>query len=425
MNSLDLETRECLRDVAARHGTPCFVYFPARSAAAITTISTVFGGRFEASYAIKCNPNLGLLRALRGPLHAVDASSIGEVERALHAGYEPGQISFSGPGKRLAEIERAVELGIGALVCESPRQLVMADSVARSCGRRANVLLRINPLTVPKGFGLHMGGRSSQFGIDEEVCDAVITEACALDGVDLAGFHVFSAGNSLQAQAVADNLSSMITLFRRLAEQHDLRPRKLVFGAGFGIPYFADDQALDLDAVAAVINPQLDLLRAEPRFAATRCMLEMGRWLVGPHGYLLTTVVGEKHSRGTHIRICDAGFNTHLSACGMMGTVLRRNWQFTNLSAAGEPDSEYLLVGPLCASFDQLAAKLLLPATGVGDIIAVGSSGAYGLSASPLHFISHPAPREWLLRDADPPEDVSEFVSSAFGATSVATVGLR
>ncbi len=151
-------------------------------------------------------------------------------------------------------------------------------------------------------------------------------------------------------------------------------------------------------------------LHQSPRFAGTECLLEIGRYLTGPHGYLLTQVVAAKHSRGTDIRMCDAGFNNHLSACGMMGTVIRRNWRIANLRPGKREAGNYLLVGPLCASFDQLAAQLELPETDVGDYLAIEASGAYGLTASPTRFISHPEPREYLVQDGDPPplQDVSE-----------------
>ena len=151
------------------------------------------------------------------------------------------------------------------------------------------------------------------------------------------------------------------------------------------------------------MNPVLDRLRDGRGCGRSRLVLEMGRWLVGPDGYLLTSVVDAKTSHGTEIRLCDAGFNNHLSACGMMGTVMRRNWRFWNLSQRGAPRAQrYLLVGPLCASFDVLGSNVELPETRPGDVIAVGSSGAYGLTASPTRFISHPEPREILALPGPP-----------------------
>ena len=124
-----------------------------------------------------------------------------------------------------------------------------------------------------------------------------------------------------------------------------------------------------------------------------------GRWLVGPCGWLLSSIIGAKASRGTEIRICDAGFNTHLAAYGMMGSVIRRNWRIANLSNPAGESERYTVVGPLCTTIDTLATKLELPALAIGDVIAIENSGAYGLTSSPTRFISHPEPREALLEN--------------------------
>lgn len=401
-NRIDPSRATTLGEVAARFGTPCYVYFARPMRERLHCVEKAFSGRFAVSFAMKCNPNVGLLRALQGALTSVDASSGGEVRRAIQAGYPAGQITFSGPAKRAFEIEYAVGVGCGAIVCESERQIEVVDETARRLGRRQPVLIRVNPNRVAKRFGLQMGGRPSQFGIDEDAVDGVLERLPRFSALEFAGLHVFSAGNSLDGAAIAENLLIIAELFDKLVSRHSLAPRELVFGSGFGIPYFADDQELDLASIAATVNPVLDRLRARPGHERCRYVLEMGRWLVGPYGFLLTSVVDAKVSKGTDIRLCDAGFNNHLSACGMMGTVMRRNWRFWNLSRLAQPASErFLLVGPLCASFDVLGTNVDLPPTEPGDIIAIGSSGAYGLTASPTRFISHPEPREVLVEDAE------------------------
>ena len=194
-----------------------------------------------------------------------------------------------------------------------------------------------------------------------------------------------------------------------------MTPQKLVFGSGFGIPYLPDDEELDIAEVAERINPLIDDLRAEPRFENTQCVLELGRWLVGLEGYLLTSVVAEKRSRGAEFRMCDAGFNNHLAACGMMGSVIRRNWRIVKIS--GPPDSPgplrtYNLAGPLCTTIDLIANKIELPALGRGDVLAIEGSGAYGLTASPTRFISHPEPREVIVSKIGGLTDVTESALS-------------
>jgi diaminopimelate decarboxylase len=400
LTEIDPGRAAILGEVAARFGTPCYVYFARPMRERLHCVEKAFSGHFAVSFAMKCNPNIGLLRALLGTLKSVDASSGGEVRRAIQAGYSADQITFSGPAKRAFEIEYAVSTGCGAIVCESERQIEVVDEAARRHGRRQPVLIRINPNRVAKRFGLQMGGRPSQFGIDEDVVDDVLDRLPRFSGLQFAGLHVFSGGNSLDGAAIAENLLIIAELFEKLVSSHSLAPSKLVFGSGFGIPYFAGDEELDLASIAATVNPVLVRLRGRAGFERCRFVLEMGRWLAGPDGFLLTSVVDAKASRGTNIRLCDAGFNNHLSACGMMGTVMRRNWRFWNLSRLAQPASEqFLLVGPLCASFDVLGTNVDLPPTEPGDIIAIGSSGAYGLTASPTRFISHPEPREVLVED--------------------------
>lgn len=122
--------------------------------------------------------------------------------------------------------------------------------------------------------------------------------------------------------------------------------------------------------------------------------LELGRWLVAPAGQLLLRVLARKEGRGTTFAICDGGFNAHMAACGLMGSVVRRNWPIRNLSRPGAGAEKVTLAGPLCTSIDLLARDLEIAGPQEGDLLAVALSGAYGLTASPQDFISQPAVRE-------------------------------
>ena len=386
-----------LADVARQVGTPAYVYDMEIVAERFATLKTLFGRHFGVSYAVKANPNIALMQRIRPLISTFDVSSFGEVERALAAGMPADRITFSGPVKRPVEIRRAIELGIGELVLESLAESDHANAFAAAAGIRQPVLIRVNPATVTARFGVNMAGKASQFGIDEEVFDAAITHILGLAHLELVGFHIYSGTNSLNSDAIADNFALFIKLFRQGARTAGLRPRRLVFGSGFGLPYVDGEKSLDVEAVAARVMPMMDALKADPVFADTECNLEMGRWLVGSAGWLLTKVIAEKSSRGVAIRMCDAGFNNHLAACGMMGTVIRRNWQFSNVSHPDGGRHAYTLVGPLCTTIDVLATDVQLPTLHVGDVVAVANSGAYGLSASPTRFISHPEPVEVIL----------------------------
>jgi diaminopimelate decarboxylase len=388
---LIMATREELLVAAGRFGTPLYVYDLDAIRARLERLRAAFGSHFGVSFAVKSNPNVALLRALAPLVDSFDVSAFAEAERAVAAGAEPERLTFCGPGKRPEEIRRALRIGLGELVVESLHEARLADRFAGEIGMRQTVLLRINPATSPRAFGVNMSGKPSQFGVDEEEMEAAIDALAVLPNLDLAGFHIYSGSNSLSREALAENFGILIAIFRRAAAHWGQNPRKLIFGAGFGVPYLPSDAEIDLAALAGQVLPQIEALKAESAFADTRLELELGRWLVGPCGWLLSSIIGEKASRGTELRICDAGFNTHF----------RRNWRVANLSnplgVMGGETQTYTVVGPLCTTIDTLATKLELPATTIGDVIAIENSGAYGLTSSPTRFISHPEPREALL----------------------------
>lgn len=386
-----------LQTVAAEVGTPSYVYDMGIVRDRISSLKSLFGTHFDISFAVKCNPNIELLRRILPHVATLDVSAFKEVERALDAGCPPHLLTFSGPAKRVAEVRNSIQLGLGELVLESVAEARIASAAAVEKGVTQDVLIRINPRSVPRHFGVNMAGKASQFGVDEEEIEDAIDHIKSLPRLNLIGFHIYSGTNSLNAEAIAENFSIFISLFRKCSEHANIAPRKLIFGSGFGIPYNDGDKPLDVEHLASLVMPMMDALKAEPRFAASACVLEMGRWLVGPAGWLLTGVIVEKRSRGVEIRACDAGFNNHLAACGMMGTVIRRNWSFSNVSNPDGAPNKYNLVGPLCTTIDVLASDITLPEVRVGDVLAIANSGAYGITASPTRFISHPEPSEVIL----------------------------
>lgn len=402
-------TASALLTAAERFGTPLYVYDLDAMLARLTLLRSLFNNRFAISYAIKANPNPTLLRTLQPQLDTFDASSFSEVLRAIAAGMPAGQISFSGPAKRRAELDGAVSLGVGEMVVESLAEAQALSYLAQTRRVIQPCLVRINPLNIPRKFGASMAGTASQFGVDEEMMAEVLPQIAALPGLQLGGFHIYSGTNCLDASAISENIGIMARIFSEATAITRIRPRRLIFGSGFGVPYLPDEQALDHEALPQLILPILDELQSDPAMAQIQPTLELGRWLVAPAGWLLTRVVGAKTSRGKEIRLCDAGFNNHLAACGMMGSVFRRNWIYENLSNANGAVGRYTLVGPLCTTIDRLAADLDLPEPRPGDVIAVPQSGAYGLTSSPTRFISHPEPREAVLRNGHL-EDASETV---------------
>jgi diaminopimelate decarboxylase len=412
-------TRAALADAAREFGTPAFVYFLDHIRARIAAVRAAFGGRFTLRYAMKSNPNAALLARLRDLVDGLDVSSGGEVTRGIAAGWPAARIGFTGPGKTRRELVTAMAAGIGEIVVESVEEAEALNALAAEHGRRQAILARIAPARMPRGFGVHMSGKPTQFGIDEEDADAALARLRTFPHLDLCGLHIYAGTQSLDADAIVQNLENFVALFARLSDAHDLRPRALVFGSGFGIPYYEQDTPLDLSRIAAAINPALDALKASPRFAATDVVLETGRYLVGEAGFFLAGVTRVKHSRGSDIAILDGGMNHHLGAAGHLGSIVQRNYRMFRVSGSGAGAHAYTLVGPLCTSIDTLGRQVTLPALAAGDVLAIECSGAYGLTASPIHFIGHEPAKEILVEsrgDAAVARDVSEISSLAAGA---------
>lgn len=395
---------ERLLRIAAEHGTPFYAYFLDDVRERARGLRAAFGGRFAISYAVKANPAHALLVGLLGHVEGLDVSSGGELRAAGEAGWPSTSLSFTGPGKTERELAAAVarfacgdrDAG-GEVVLESVEEAEQLAAIARAAHAKLRVLVRIAPARVPPGFGDSMAGKPVAFGVDEEQLEHALaaTEARA-DALELVGFHAYSGTQCLRPQSIVENFEIFADVFRRAAWLTGRAPEKLVFGSGLGIPYHDGQSALDLGQIAHAALPLLDGLCAE--FPGVRLWLETGRFLVGEAGVLVTRVLRTKDSRGTRIGICDAGMNHHLAAAGMFGMAIRRNYRMRNLSCDATPAGSYQLSGPLCTSLDVLARNAPLARLEAGDLIAIETSGAYGASASPGRFISHPPVAEWIVQ---------------------------
>ncbi len=383
---------------ADRFGTPAYVYSTDTAEARLAHLRDHLGRWFAISFAVKSNPNPGLLGWMRGRLDTLDISSGGEFGLARQAGWDPAQISFTGPAKREPELRAAIAGGLGELVLESLREAELADAIAAELGVVQPVLVRLAPARVPKGFGDQMAGRPSPFGIDIEEAAETLPRITSLPHLRLIGLHIYSGTQCLKPEAICENWRIFMQVFAETCARLDLAPKKLIFGSGLGIPYHPGESELDLAAIAADIGADLDAFAA--RFPQTRLVLELGRYLVGPAGWFVTRVISVKQSRGSRIAICDGGLNANLAASGNFGMVLRRNYVMHRVGGDADgtrPEEKHDISGPLCTSIDKLGGGVMLPRLDEGDLIAIHACGAYGPTASPLHFISHPLPRELML----------------------------
>ncbi|UUR08269.1 pyridoxal-dependent decarboxylase, exosortase A system-associated [Sphingomonas glaciei] len=382
-------------ELIAAHGAPLFVYNHAIIDRQAKRYRAAFAG-VGLHYAVKANPFAPLMQHMAGLVDGLDLASSGELVRVEAAGLlRPDlPLSFAGPGKTSSDLAEAVQAGVCVHV-ESENELERLLAIAKLTKQQASIGVRVNPPFGLKGSGMKMGGLASQFGVDHEAVPGLVRRIVEA-GAEWRGLHVYAGSQSLSAEAVIDMQRATVALAGEIATEVGLTPPEVNLGGGFGIPYFAGDKPLDIEAVGAALE---DTLANRPLIlAGTNFVIELGRWLVGECGVYLTRVVDRKVSRGKTFLVVDGGLHHMLAASGNFGQLLRRNYPVAVANRFGdEPEEEVTVVGCLCTPLDLLADEVALPRAEVGDVIAIFCAGAYGLTASPQAFLSQGAAREVLV----------------------------
>lgn len=375
--------------------TPFFAYDRAALSERVALLRAELPHDLELSYAVKANPMPAVVQHLSGLVDSLDVASGAEMKLALDTPIGAGAISFAGPGKSEAELSQAVAAGV-IIELESVRE---ADRVVRTgeeIGIRPQVAIRVNPDFEVKGSGMRMGGGAQQFGVDAENVPSLIRRLEAA-GVDLLGFHVFAGSQNLHTEIIRDAQVKTVDLLLALAEEAGSAVSYLNLGGGLGIPYYENDDPLDLHAVGANLE-ELLRHRIRPVLPDARVVLELGRYIVGECGVYVTRVVDRKVSRGKTFLVVDGGMHHQMAASGNFGQVIRRNYPIAVADRWDSADVEPVqVVGCLCTPLDLLGNGVRLPHADVDDLIVLFQAGAYGLTASPTAFLSHPAPQEVLV----------------------------
>ena len=375
-------------------GTPLFVYSRTVMARKVDDLRAAMPREVSIHYAVKANPYEPVLKFLVGYVDGFDIASGGELQRVIAAGIEPGRVSFAGPGKRDVELAAAIAAGV-TLNLESELETDRALAIAREQGLVARLALRVNPDFDLKGSGMKMGGGAKPFGLDAERAPALMRRIVA-SGADWRGLHIFAGSQALSADDIIETQAQTLALAARLTRESGVPMPHVNLGGGFGIPYFPGDTPLDITRIGAALGERL--AGRPPELADTRFCLELGRYLVGEAGVYLTRIVDRKVSHGEVFLITDGGMHHQLAASGNFGTVVRRNYPVAIATRFGAPvEEEASVVGCLCTPLDRLADKAGFPRAEPGDLVAVFCAGAYGATASPMHFLGQGPAAEMLV----------------------------
>ena len=363
-----------LSDLAQAYGTPLFVYSKGAMLSALAAYQRGFAGRkAQICYAMKANSSLAVLQVFADAGCGFDIVSGGELARVLAAGGDPAKVIFSGVGKTRAEMQQALQIGIGCFNVESEAELDVLSQVAVKAGKRAPVSLRVNPNVDPKTHPyISTGLKGNKFGIAHEDTLRAYRHAASLPGLHVVGIDCHIGSQITDTTPYLDAMDRVLDLVSDI-EAAGIPIHHIDFGGGLGINYNGDTPP-EADALWAQLLAKLDARG----YGQRQLMIEPGRSLVGNAGVCLTEVMYLKPGEQKNFCIVDAAMNdlprpAMYQAFHQIVPVSPRN------AADGGDSVVYDVVGPVCESGDWIGRDRALVVQ-AGDTLAVLSAGAYCMS---------------------------------------------
>lgn len=373
-----------LTTLAETYGTPCYVYSRATLERHWYAFDRAFKNHHHlVCYAVKANSNLAVLKVLARLGSGFDIVSGGELERVLRAGGLPEKVLFSGVGKTVAEMRRALEVGIRCFNVESEAELQRLNQVAGDMGKRAPVSLRVNPDVDAKTHPyISTGLKENKFGIDIDIATQIYAEAAALPHLQVTGIDCHIGSQLTETTPFVDALQRLIVLIETLRDR-GIHLQHIDIGGGLGVRY-DDETPPEPEAYVQALNQVLDNTPLE-------IILEPGRAIAANAGILLTQVEYLKNTANKHFAIVDAAMND------LLRPALYNAWQeiLPVQPRQDEAVQDYDIVGPVCETGDFLGKNRAL-ALREGDLLAVRTSGAYGFTMS-SNYNSRPRAAELMV----------------------------
>lgn len=400
-----------LAAIADRWGTPCYVYDAQGMRARHDELKAALRGvDHRIHYAVKANSTLGVLALFHELGTGFDIVSGGELARVLEVGGDAADVVFSGVGKRADEIDFALKAGVGCFNVESAAELARIEARAELLGRAAPISLRVNPQVDPQTHPyIATGLRESKFGVAMEDAPALYRRASASEHLRVVGIdcHI---GSQIQTWAPFREAGQRILELRDTLAADGIDIEHVDLGGGLGVAY-DDDAALDVAAYGQGLRELLGNQKVT-------LLLEPGRYLVANNGLLLTRVEYLKPGF-KNFAIVDAAMNDLLRPALYQA--------YHHIERVGAPgadalDGSWNIVGPICESGDFLAHDRDLTVA-AGDLLAVHSAGAYGMSQASNYNSRGRAPE--VLVDAGEPRLIRarETLNDLLGPERAALAG--
>jgi diaminopimelate decarboxylase len=400
----ELFVEDCaLNELAARFGTPLYVYSRTAMLEALAGYQRALAGRDHLiCYAMKANSSLAVLQTFAQAGCGFDIVSGGELERVLAAGGDVSRVVFSGVGKTLDEMQQALAAGVACFNVESEAELDLLSQVAHGMRQRARISLRVNPDVDPKTHPyISTGLKGNKFGVAHERAAAIYRYAATLPGIEVVGIDCHIGSQITETGPYLDALDRVLDLVETV-EADGLTLHHLDLGGGLGITY-TDEQPPAAEVLVTALLARIDARGHGHR----KILFEPGRSLVGNAGVLLAGVLYLKPGAEKNFCVVDAAMND------LMRPAMYQAWMgIAACTLRDDPPVTMDVVGPVCESGDWLGRDRGL-AVRPGDVLAVLSAGAYGMSMASNYNTRGRAAEvmvsgdgAWLIRERERPADL-------------------
>ena len=391
---------------AEEFGTPLYVYSAGTVLDHYHRLDAALGDLDHLiCYAVKANSNRSILKLLAQAGAGFDIVSGGELFRVVNAGGNPAKCTFAGVGKSQQEIEYALDQNVFSFNVESEAELDYINEIARSKGKRAPIALRINPDVDPHTHEyISTGSHENKFGIALQQAPAIYQRAAKMSGITLLGIQMHIGSQITDAKPFAAAIEKVAPLVREVKTRYDISFFSI--GGGLGIVYessiasgerkwWTEGTQVDANHRALSIQDYVNAIAPSLRELGIRILLEPGRLLVGNAGVLLTRVRYMKRTGEKNFAIVDAGMND------LIRPALYHSYHeivpVNDPSEESKRDAKIDVVGPVCESGDFFAVDRSMPKLHQGDLVAIMSAGAYGMTMA-SNYNSRPLPAEVLVR---------------------------
>ena len=370
-----------LRKWAGHVATPSYVFDMDAFADRVKLVQEAFGKKTGICFSIKANPFL--LKCLPQAFDKIEVCSPGELTICEKTKMDMQKVIFSGVNKTRADVERAMDDGVGVFTVESWLHLQLIHESAAQRGIQVPVLVRLTA--------------GSQFGMDEKDVLELIERREQYPHVRIVGLHYFSGTQKRKPAAIEKELDKVMAFIDRTAAEHQFVLERLEYGTGLAVDYFNPD-------AEAAERERLEAISAKIREVSEKVELtvEMGRFFAAPCGFYFTRVMDVKTNEGVNYAILDGGLNQLKYDGQIQGMQIPQivHLKMDECTSTQEPQP-WMLCGSLCTTADVLARNAMFAELAIGDILVFERTGAYSVMEGMSVFLSREMPQVWMYSDRD------------------------